>query len=1508
MKKSIGKKALCCLLILLLAAIMPVAAQAAGENAFILVAEAGGELIIAPEYVTYTAGQTVQEALAGSGHVFAGLDEGMITAIDGVVGNFTRSDENGSFALEKPAAEVRFYRFSEDADSMPSSGLQQLMTSMAAYSMEAEDVRMAAKDAYDTAYGQFAGIDSASAKTLAERLNTAIAAYKSALNGPKYNVQFTDNGVSLSDASITAQNAYGKVWAESQNGSLQLPAGNYQFAVEKDGVHAEGGITVSGDMTVRVQLPHAQWLKLDAFRLSGSYGADDNAENRFIDGEFALGAWSGRQVTALVPDTFTGAVYAYAQYDTSLLSKTPTLTAIYTMCSTGEIMEKPLVWESKISGAYSVLHKGAAGNQVIYRVSSEGADGYTYSQDYTVRFERRPTLTGLRVTDQEGAEQAAAIPFDGNVTEYTYKVLDTVTAVTVHAIPLDSSYTVTVNGKNAANGVTIAVSGETKVEVIVAAGGHSNAYTLTIRPGEGKTLSFVSDRSVTIEVVNSNGVVMPYTTYRETASKNRYQYTLVPGEVYSYIATNKTYYHIADDFIVEEVANSTITVDFSSMGDWLTDLSFGQKAGNQYKGTLPLNTEFAPDGHCYEVTYVDTEHNPYIWVTGSQSDVTIEASYRQVFSAGLYHGKQQTKALFSGAKSGVQLNRFLMDENPIENTVTIRLSREQNGLTYYQEYVVNFRRSLTLGGLSVKCDGIAAILTQENGTTGFAPEIKAYSVTVSMAAERLDLAFARYTENTCYGENEVGYRVLVDGQDVTQTDSAAIWLDGTLETQTVVITVENDKASYGAADYVLHILKSPPVEAAFALTPTDALLTLYETTSGERLWPDSNGRYPLCEGYRYVYTLTKYGYVGQSGTLSVTRDADNRLVVTDGTESYLVTETENGSGYVQIDWRLVKAEPNSSIDPSMTAAWPSFRGNAANNGVTNAAIPTVAERGTLYWANQIGHGFDSDAVGSPILVDGDLITYSGNTIYRVDTMTGQIVATGTMDHKSSFAITPPVYADGILFVALSNGTVQAFHASTLESLWVYADPLGGQPNCPMTVKNGYLYTGFWNSETGAANFVCLSITDEDPDQSKEAKTATWHYTHTGGFYWAGAYVSDEFVLVGTDDGYNGYTSQTSRLLLLDCATGALLDSWDGLHGDVRSTVVYDSATDAYYFTSKGGTFYSVRVASDMKLTNKWSVSLRNGVEGIPMSTSSPVVYNGRAYVGVSGAGQFSSYSGHNISIIDLNKKAVAYCVETQGYPQTSGLLTTAYEAESGYVYVYFFDNMTPGKLRVLRDKAGQTQADYVTAEGSHTTAYALFTPTGNQAEYAICSPIVDEYGTVYFKNDSAHLMAYGSTIEKLEVTKLPDKTTYRVGDTFDPTGMVVTATYANGKTRDVTKYVTFQTEGLTEADGAFAISYQYGMYHNVENGTSMTAGIETETPVTILSLAIRKDETLGDVNGDGLIDQKDAQMILDYEAKKLAELPLAISDVSGDGIIDSNDAVLILQYVDGTIASFPAAG
>ena len=70
--------------------------------------------------------------------------------------------------------------------------------------------------------------------------------------------------------------------------------------------------------------------------------------------------------------------------------------------------------------------------------------------------------------------------------------------------------------------------------------------------------------------------------------------------------------------------------------------------------------------------------------------------------------------------------------------------------------------------------------------------------------------------------------------------------------------------------------------------------------------------------------------------------------------------------------------------------------------------------------------------------------------------------------------------------------------------------------------DGYLYTGFWQGETLDANFVCLSVTDEDPSSRLEQKIPTWTHTQTGGFYWAGAYVCDDFLLIGTDDGQSGY--------------------------------------------------------------------------------------------------------------------------------------------------------------------------------------------------------------------------------------------------------------------------------------------------------------------------------------------------------------------------------------------------
>ena len=318
-----------------------------------------------------------------------------------------------------------------------------------------------------------------------------------------------------------------------------------------------------------------------------------------------------------------------------------------------------------------------------------------------------------------------------------------------------------------------------------------------------------------------------------------------------------------------------------------------------------------------------------------------------------------------------------------------------------------------------------------------------------------------------------------------------------------------------------------------------------------------------------------------------------------------------------------------------------------------------------------------------------------------------------------------------------------------------------------------------------------------------------------------------------------------------------------------------------------------------------------------MSTSTPVVYNGRAYIGVSGTGQFTQYSGHNITVIDLgDTMSIAYSVPTQGYPQTSGMLTTAYEQENGYVYVYFFDNYTPGTLRVLRDKPGQTAVDYRTKESfsgkSYYTPYAVFTPYDKQAQYAICSPIVDSDGTIYFKNDSGYLMAFGRSVEKIEVTTMPQKTQYAAGETFDKTGMVVTATLLDGSTRDVTDMVSAPAGTL--ADGTTELTLQFGrdqtMYRNATaNGEKMTAGNKIAAITTTVQIRVGEGTvTWGDVNGDGKVNSTDAVLILRYAAQLGVDIDTAAADVNGDGKINSTDAVLILRYAAQLITKFPVEG
>ena len=1416
------------LLLALLLGCLPISALAAGEEGyFYFSASTQSSLIIAPERVCYTSGQTIKQALAASGHVFTGLESGIVTAIDGTAGNFVRGDETGDYNLDKQASSVNYFAFREASDSALSLAFQSLMQAMADYLYEEADVQQAAKAAYDNAYNSYPGADDALAQSLADALEKAVSDYKTGLN-TGYSVLFPQ--FTGSEYTIYAVNAYGRR-IDMEDGELLLPDGAYTFYIYKANKAVSGTLTVSGGaQTVNdlPSIPTAEWINENAFAISQS--SDYLSAADFENAQLNL-THGTHTASAELPDTFQSQLYPYVT-----LNSDAALSAIYTSSADEAVKTVELASGSKRTALYNVLAKGAAGNTVTFRASKEDS-GYTLLEDFTLTLDRTLTLSGLRVTNESGTPQIATESFSPDKTAYTYKVLDSEKTLKIYPVATASGVSVKVNGAelNADGCASVDISKETQISVVLTAGDYTSTYTLTVIPGAGSKVRLKLDEGVESVVVknSSSEILTPDTNSTE---KVKY-YTLVVGQQYSYFATGSTYYHIEGTFTLTEagVTNGyTVSIPMDKMPS-LSDLQVST-AKELSAAKLELNTEFASGTHEYTTTVADHDSSLYAWAApaeGTSAECTV--SYSVISKQATDGTLKKVTPTANLLKDGTQLENVLLMQNAYGNTLTFRVAKttkDATGTTTYStDYVLHVTRGLTLQKLEIT--GV---------TLNFLRAHKTYTITVPAAQTTLSLTPTAW-DNARYNGTDGGYDLYVSGKAAESGKASAIELSGTSETETVTVKVESRDEKSQPVTYTITVQKAVGSQVTFNVEPTGALLYIFDKDSGNRVWPDDGGACDISTGFTYGYSVTKPGFAGKSGYFKLENGSLVFGVMKSGEVDYSGGETHNIDTPYQIS--LEAAPKNTQINENLPSAWPNFRGSASNNGVTTAKTPIEAEAGTLYWAVPIGSDYGLGAVSSPILVDGDLVVNKGNAILKIDKDTGEIKKTGTMVGSSSFAINGPTYADGVILVGLANGLVQAFNAETLESLWIYADLLGGQPNSPITVHNGYAYTGFWNSETGNAAFVCLSLTDEDPDASRESKPATWRHVQKGGFYWAGAYACDDFVMVGTDDGDGSCTSPTANLLLFEPETGRLLDSKTNIIGDIRSSICYDDATNAYYFTTKGGYFYKVTVSRQTDGTYKLGEPEKIALGG--MSTSTPVVYNGRVYVGVSGAAQFGD-GGHNLSVIDLKSKKVAYTVPTNGYPQTSGLLTTAY---GDCNYIYFFENMQPGTLRLLRDQPEQTAVDttYQTKETAGMTAYALFTPAGKQAQYAICSPIADENGTLYFKNDTGYLMAFGSAIvpDSLTVVSQPTKLVYQAGDTFDKTGLKVTAQFTDGTTRDVTKLMAQEVPAaLTEGtpDVTLMCAPVHIMYHNKQNtDKTMTSRVETNKPTVQISI------TVGGVSG-----------------------------------------------------------
>lgn len=382
--------------------------------------------------------------------------------------------------------------------------------------------------------------------------------------------------------------------------------------------------------------------------------------------------------------------------------------------------------------------------------------------------------------------------------------------------------------------------------------------------------------------------------------------------------------------------------------------------------------------------------------------------------------------------------------------------------------------------------------------------------------------------------------------------------------------------------------------------------------------------------------------------------------------------------------------------------------------VTDTETPTSSEETELKWSLKLGTSY-RNAPSVPDVYGDFVYTMSAKDLHKISIESGEILQTAEMSSTPSFGYTPPLVENDIIFCPLEDGTVQAYGNDSMKSLWVYEDTLGGQALSPIVYDEGLIYTGFWNDEEAEANYVCLDA---------DSGSLVWNITRKGGFYWVGAVVMNNFIILGGDNGSDDNNTE-GEVLSLNKLTGEIIDSIK-IIGDQRGGITHHNGY--FYFVTKAGYLYKTALSSDGKFTSTDYAKLSGA------STSTPTVYEDKIYIGIQSSGFNGSLCVLNSDSLDLLRT-----VEMKGYPQNEVLLTTAYDT----VYVYSTYNAGPGGISVIKD--------------GENIANDLFIPEEGFRGYCISPVAATDDGTLIYKNDSGTIFAV-----KRKETEEPQKSFFEI--------------------------------------------------------------------------------------------------------------------------------------------------
>ena len=439
----------------------------------------------------------------------------------------------------------------------------------------------------------------------------------------------------------------------------------------------------------------------------------------------------------------------------------------------------------------------------------------------------------------------------------------------------------------------------------------------------------------------------------------------------------------------------------------------------------------------------------------------------------------------------------------------------------------------------------------------------------------------------------------------------------------------------------------------------------------------------------------------------------------------------------EIVWAYAAADtvPNPDgvvVNPSAPRPtdWKSDWDGKSNAAVENVSTPTgaLASSWTFDWKAYSGSAYPN--ASEPIVVNGNVYLAVNKRLLKIDAKSGKVLAESNL--KAAVGYTSrPIYANGLVIVPLDGGAVQALTADALTTVWV-TDSVSetAQSNSQLTIDGNYLYVGTVDVDYGTSTYNNGHLTRINILTG----AVSWQHVNADeGYYWTGATVGDDYVLVPTSAGTVEMLSKSSGDVLGKVSVGAVVNSTCVLSADGSHAYLISRDGKLHVLAISDGDSRDADAAS--RITEERVVDLGlTGCACVPTTT-----HDGKLIVGGEVAG------GSALAIIDpANNFAKTLVSSADGTALPAGGIKGAplVSVQGKDAYVYFtvnygespdFVNYTSGG-GVYRYKLGDAEAS------------GVFSATGH---YNFCdSPIAcDAQGNLYYINDSGTLFKLNAGVK-----------------------------------------------------------------------------------------------------------------------------------------------------------------